>query len=377
MSSAKRIEWIDISKFIAISIMVMGHLGLPKSVSHMIHIFHMPVFFILSGYCFNEIKHKNFLLFLKSRTKSILVPYLFWGIVMYVIYFLVPYYQTLGEYVSPLKFLKAIVTQDANIVLFSGFGVIQWFLTALFFSEIILWIFAFLRAKISAKNRYLEFVFLFLSLIVLDYFTGILNIPNYLGVRSSLLGALFCIIGFEYKKIRPQEFKWKNINFVPVGIICVAMLMVSWKFNGIVNMRLAQYNNDLLFIFGALSGSSIVFIVSMLAEKIYNADLSRREKNGKTSGSLITVIYKAALLLGQNTIIILCFNRLVQYSGVLLLNNLLQMFMDIEAGIGLYIRQVLGFVLEMLLFIPIILFVTKLLPFSIGRKYPKKKGGIA
>jgi hypothetical protein len=57
--SGKRVEWIDLAKFIAISLMVMGHLGLPKPAARLIHVFHMPVFFLLSGYCFNEIKHRK------------------------------------------------------------------------------------------------------------------------------------------------------------------------------------------------------------------------------------------------------------------------------------------------------------------------------
>ena len=80
------------------------------------------------------------------------------------------------------------------------------------------------------------------------------------------------------------------------------------------------------------------------------------------------------MLLGQNTIIILCLNRLLQYSVVLFSNKLLACFVDIESGAGLYIRQVSGFFVEMVCFVPVILLVNRYLPFSIGRKFPSPKG---
>lgn len=89
----KRIEWLDISKFIAITIMVLGHLGLPKSISHLIHIFHMPIFFMISGLCFNAEKYNRFSLFLKSRVITLLIPYFFWGTVMYSLYYYIPQFR--------------------------------------------------------------------------------------------------------------------------------------------------------------------------------------------------------------------------------------------------------------------------------------------
>lgn len=81
----KRIEWIDICKFIAITIMVIGHIGLPTKLSDLIHIFHMPIFFLLSGLCLNFEKYSNFCFFLKSRLKTLIIPHLIWSIIMYVV----------------------------------------------------------------------------------------------------------------------------------------------------------------------------------------------------------------------------------------------------------------------------------------------------
>lgn len=46
----KRIEWVDIAKGIAIMLMVIGHEVSNGLVYALIFSFHMPLFFILSGY---------------------------------------------------------------------------------------------------------------------------------------------------------------------------------------------------------------------------------------------------------------------------------------------------------------------------------------
>ena len=48
----KRIEWIDVSKGITIILMMIGHyVPYGSQVRNFIFAFHMPLFFILSGYC--------------------------------------------------------------------------------------------------------------------------------------------------------------------------------------------------------------------------------------------------------------------------------------------------------------------------------------
>lgn len=72
----KRLLWVDYAKAVAIVLMVLGHAGLPNTgkVSMIIYMFHMPLFFMLSGYFdnSNKLNAKDF--FVKSA-KTILVPY--------------------------------------------------------------------------------------------------------------------------------------------------------------------------------------------------------------------------------------------------------------------------------------------------------------
>ena len=50
----KRIEWVDLSKFVGIFAMVWGHSGVNENMDIIIHAFHMPLFFFLSGYFYKD-----------------------------------------------------------------------------------------------------------------------------------------------------------------------------------------------------------------------------------------------------------------------------------------------------------------------------------
>lgn len=50
----KRNETITIAKSIAIILMVIGHSGVAHWMGSFINMFHMPLFFLCSGYCFKD-----------------------------------------------------------------------------------------------------------------------------------------------------------------------------------------------------------------------------------------------------------------------------------------------------------------------------------
>ena len=90
--NAKRIEWVDVSKVLVIWLMVLGHVlektGLDAVVRNMIYSFHMPFFFFISGFLYNN-KSNNFGQFTKANVKSLLIPYVFLRLCSFTL--LIPY----------------------------------------------------------------------------------------------------------------------------------------------------------------------------------------------------------------------------------------------------------------------------------------------
>jgi len=85
MSTDRRIDWIDLTKGIAIFLMIVGHTSVPEFCSKYIWSFHMPLFFIISGMLFNQLKYLRFLDFFKRRIFSLLIPYFCFTLIVCVI----------------------------------------------------------------------------------------------------------------------------------------------------------------------------------------------------------------------------------------------------------------------------------------------------
>ena len=69
----ERIHWIDIAKGIAIICVFLGHTITTEGVlSSFIYLFHMPLFFMLSGYCFSA--KRDFGPFVLNKLKTVVLP---------------------------------------------------------------------------------------------------------------------------------------------------------------------------------------------------------------------------------------------------------------------------------------------------------------
>lgn len=72
---------ISIAKGIAIILMLLGHIFINKDTRYVhdfIYSFHMPFFFIISGYCFSEYHLNNTKQYIKKRINTLYFPYVFW-----------------------------------------------------------------------------------------------------------------------------------------------------------------------------------------------------------------------------------------------------------------------------------------------------------
>ena len=72
----KRNYAIDVARGISIFFVVLGHLVVGGTKTfNWIFSFHMPIFFLLSGMCFNFEKYNSFIDFLKEKFKKRIIPY--------------------------------------------------------------------------------------------------------------------------------------------------------------------------------------------------------------------------------------------------------------------------------------------------------------
>jgi len=81
-----RDQTLDIIKGIGIILMVVGHSGAPDYVHDIIYTFHMPLFFIASGWFFSELNLEDSKGFAMRKIKSIYFPYWKWCVIFLLLH---------------------------------------------------------------------------------------------------------------------------------------------------------------------------------------------------------------------------------------------------------------------------------------------------
>lgn len=127
---------IDLAKGICIILMVAGHTGVPKWLGQFIYLFHMPFFFLASGYLFREKNLDNTGKYIKKKFKGLWYPFVFWSIVYLLLHNLFTFFNFYGHSYSLKEtgsLLVRYVLTAGTEQLLGGF----WFLTSLLFATIV------------------------------------------------------------------------------------------------------------------------------------------------------------------------------------------------------------------------------------------------
>ncbi|MDD3317209.1 MAG: acyltransferase family protein [Methanosarcina sp.] len=147
-----RIHWIDALKGMGIMLVVFAHHSLPIALDTYIFSFHMPLFFFISGFLFDFGKYmESASIFIKSRFRSLIVPYFGFALLTCLFYFLLDTAFQPG--VTNIKFFEADALYGICSILYALGPLIfynppLWFLTCLFVIELLFYGFA--------KRYYLE-----------------------------------------------------------------------------------------------------------------------------------------------------------------------------------------------------------------------------
>lgn len=316
----KRLDYIDYAKGIGILLVALGHIYDYKIFAKIwIFSFHMPLFFIISGYLleYNKTYNRDFQDVFVSRLKSLIIPF-------YV-------YSVINTFVLLClnNFSKEILIENAiRIATLQGKGGI-WFLPCLFFAELI---YVLLRKNI--KNKSIE------NLIIGILFTISLfaNAENLLLV---VIARIFIALGFLcIGNVIVSNINNHNINWIFIIFLFIVTIIGS-KFNGVIDLfslTLGRYK--ILYVILSILGT--VLIIS-ICKKIDNKNLSKLKYFG--ANSLIIMITHKSII------------------------NIITYFIGIYTD---YIFGTIMFIVVVLIEIPIINIINKYLPFTIG-KFKKKQ----
>ena len=327
-----RINWIDWAKAICIALVVMGHFNFNQSsftYHSFIYAFHMPIFFLLSGYL-----HKttpSFFDSLKKNIVSLIIPYIFFNILTFLIFtlplLLLGKITTLGLETSFQQFLIG------GSFTFAG---PTWFLICLFNIKLI-------SCFILKLKIYLQIiistVFPILALVI--------EADLYFGLKPAFISIPFFVIGFHLKQQKLIE-KIKDQFSLEFTLFLTSffLLVIGNNIQGRVDIYkgiLGEY--PWLFYINALIGC---FMVIMLCRML----------NGIKSKFIRTISSATIVILGLHIFINGYVYKFVAKFGILIYS---------EFQINLPVLILMTIAVILILYYPII-FLQKYLPFFIGNR---------
>ena len=262
---------IDMLKAFCIICMIMGHVEFTEGFNKWIHGFHMPAFFIISGYL-HKVRPVSEVA--KRRFGTLIVPYLFFGALCVAVEFI-----TEGVDLQVLKRFLLFNTQGEGVPMAGAI----WFLTCMFFIEIF---YAMAEAASKGNKKILTMIVLLMSL------AGIIIV---LFVSAKLIWAMdTALVGTGlYHMGRIVRLKGEKFIAMPLWATALSLILFSATimFNDYVNMRKDDYGNFALFWINALGMSLALW----------------------SAFGLISKKFKLRLFadVGRYSIIYLCLNQLV------------------------------------------------------------------
>lgn len=276
-----RLIWIDYAKLIGIILVVVGHINPDNNfILPYIYSFHMPLFFILSGYL--EKDNTSLQNTIKTSARMLLVPYLFfclvsniWWIIKLYIYNLdfnntnlvsdTNPYNTLNLNNTFILPLMGIFIGEGDFTKYSlATNEALWFFLGLFFCRIF-----FRCSLLISKNKKIGFLIINAIIIIIIYWLNKFKINIYLSIDSALMALPFYIFGYLSKGKIPNNVD-KKTNLI-ICIICILFILnfLLSIYNGWADMNHAYYGNSILiyYINGIIGSLSIILLATIISRK--------------------------------------------------------------------------------------------------------------
>lgn len=267
----QRISEIDIAKGIGIICVVYAHIGLPGS--RLITYFHMPLFFLLSGYLFSE--KDNFKSTFIKKIKHLYIPFLKFELIfilLHNLFYKVHIYSEISNVpiikYSGIEFIKKL----CHIMLFDNTELLLaplWFFTALFFVTIMYKAIDIYSNKFKNNSIIINILVLFFFVLGFILTRMGFQIDLTWNFKYGVSVILNMILFYHTGRLIKSKGLIKYTNSIVVSIVALIILVLTYKIFGLsVDVRANEYSNKILFVVNAFCGIYIVMFASNLLNKV-------------------------------------------------------------------------------------------------------------
>ncbi|SDB46788.1 Fucose 4-O-acetylase [Pseudobutyrivibrio sp. YE44] len=240
MINTKRVEWVDIIKYICIMFVMLSHLETNTEIMKSFYTpFCLTGFFFVSGYVYRQ--PESFVVLLKKKSKGLLLPW-----------FIFSNLNILASQVISFKANRCLKTEVLkNLLQIRGYGDGLWFVAALFVAFIPFYY----VVKIENRNIAVIFIFIlsFISKLYVEFFPknffpwGKAALPWHLEYIFQAM--LWMLLGYYFKGEVEEFVDSKNTRlnrFILLFVYLVLIAFLSEELLGKVGWIAASYIISLL-----------------------------------------------------------------------------------------------------------------------------------
>lgn len=213
--------WIDVMKGIGIISVVAGHI-FGGDLSRTIFMFHMPLFFFLSGYLFKP--DQGIQGYFYKKINHLLVPYVAFLVIMYPLFYGFPALQAgeMGKYLIRPLFGGRLLTEELGVF---------WFITCLFITQQLV---NYLIVRLDERTVGLVMV-VFLGV---SYINSMIFSSFWLPWNANVVFAAAPVfyLGYLYRQRNPQV---NDLLLLGVGLLIVTLSF--WFPSNVYDMKHTVY----------------------------------------------------------------------------------------------------------------------------------------
>lgn len=261
MSNNSKNNYISIAKALGIILMVVGHSGCPVVISKFIYLFHMPLFFVCSGFFFKGIYDRPSLLsFYKKRMKGLYMPYIKWSLLFLLLHNSFRYMHITESMIYQKEdfvrqFIKMFAMTDYELLIRPF-----WFIKELLLASLIIGTISFFNSRLSTpKSPKLFFLMALIASVISKFIPTIPLIGDCSVLFLSILYYYTGILLYKYKQHIPLTYPTLVLSFIIV-------LIGSIVFIGAVDMRFTNVYNLIPYYLLSIIGIIMILCLSKKLE---------------------------------------------------------------------------------------------------------------
>ncbi len=334
----ERQQFIDQLKAISIFLVVYGHNDGITEFNSYLTTFRIPLFFALSGYVSKNKSGLQFMPFLTKISKRLLIPYFIISVFLYLIWLAEVWRAGFScDFCDPIKNLIGIFYSQGGQG-FMAWGVPMWFLTALFCVAII----DYFVSQVPFKFRLIIAIILpFIGLFLHENIRY--KLPWSLSI--AMVTYFFYFAGVVLRRI--DFIKIISGKEIYIFIASFGLHLILYRYNKPIDFFYANFGIMPMLMLNGLLG--FVWMFSIFK---------------------IIPVFNFVTWVGRNTLPVLTFHLTALEIVFFLTFTIL--FPNIDGNIFIYL---VTSALEILVLVPIIIFLNRYLPLVVG--LPQKRDNVA